>query len=436
MKTKNYLRYEDKSDVVSTSYSIFLAFVPVMELYQSVIPILNIAEIFLIIFVFFSVIRIVMAGKKMILGKKHIQIQPFLLVLFWFVTTLFVGLVIQSGVFSIIDVINRFLRIILWAFSISISGYYFLKFNLFRKWVIRISLVATYYIILQTVIWNGLGVQLPYVISNGFLTPSSIEYADTATMANYYSYFYYRPASFFGEPAYYSYYVLLGIVLILFTVEKDNKSRIKKAIFLSFGVVLSTSTAGIYLLLLVWMYYIYIKITEQYRSHIISVFVYFCICVAIVVIGILALSIVFVSLGNLFTSMEQILMKPFNFVESARGGVSYSLFDKLQGIHKVIGVGIGNEDIYLELEGQYYNSLTIILLGCGYLGIVAFLVFILNLYKQKGTEKFILTTVYFVLCFTSAILYSHVSILYLTVVYYKHNKNSAKKYNEYIGGVS
>ena len=72
---------------------------------------------------------------------------------------------------------------------------------------------------------------------------------------------FYRPRSFFEEPAHYAIYVIGFLIILLLTSDTSKKISLK--IFLSFGIVLSGSTTGLAMLALAWMVYVYRLFREK-----------------------------------------------------------------------------------------------------------------------------------------------------------------------------
>ena len=89
---------------------------------------------------------------------------------------------------------------------------------------------------------------MPNVFQIGFLKANYDYYTE---FVSYVGTALYRPGSFFSEPAFYGYFVNLVIILLLFN-NRDEEKDVKTALFLSFGIILSTSSGGLYVLLVLW----------------------------------------------------------------------------------------------------------------------------------------------------------------------------------------
>ena len=133
--------------------------------------------------------------------------------------------------------------------------------KLIWKSVVVISCIATVGILLQTLCYYLLGTRL-------FLCPTNL--MDESIWMNYgvetsdqvLSLALYRPASFFLEPSMFAQYVVLGIMYLRLS-EAKNKKSFRIAVFLSVGVIASTSGIGIATLIVVWLLSYWTEIVEN-----------------------------------------------------------------------------------------------------------------------------------------------------------------------------
>lgn len=406
---------------ITNIYSFFLAILPIMSIYKSSLPILNAGELGLIFFSLITILLILKKSKKMEFGKNRINLLPInFFSAFLFLTCIAIFFI--DGNFSSLDVFNRFIRLALWAFSISFIGYFLFDYEHTKKWIIRVAVLATIYIIVQSIVWFSLNIHLPAVVDNAFIKPAAEGYADTKSLVNYYENYFYRPASFFAEPSFYAYYSIVALILVLFQTGKDSRVKHSISILISIGLLISTSTTGIYLLILVWCYYTYKNATGK-NGIIKSLKIgFFLLPISLIIFTSLLFSNFFTG-NDIVSQLQSVMSKPLDFEVSNRLGGSYELFSLLDGIQRFVGVGFGNEDIYLQLKSVYYNSIAIVLLSAGYSGLIIFILFSAKLIMRRDAIAVCLAASYILLCFSSGILYSSSSIVYLTIILYK-NKNT------------
>lgn len=414
----------NKQNLIIRAYSFFLAALPIIDIYKSPIPKISLGELILIIFSIIVIINIFQKPQKVVFGNEYIRTEPIIFFISILLLTLISLLFLNVYQYSSIDILNRFIRLMLWAVTISFTGYYLFNFEIAKKWIIRISSLGSIYIIIQSLFWYGIGISLPSLINISILSPVSIGYLEIERLNSYYQEFYYRPSSFFEEPESFSIYILLGIILLTLKDEKahrivNSKNHSVLLLLFSVGVILSTSTTGIYLMVLVFAYNLFKgkKVNKfKLRNVVLIPFVF------LLGLGIILSSLIFTNSSNI----DLILSKPFNFNDAARLGGSFNLFNGLESIQRFIGTGFGNEDYFLQLEGVYYNSITVILLSGGYIGALIFAIFALKTIFNINKNLLIIAFIYIVLCFTGSMLYSALGILYLTLSYYTYRKEDLR----------
>lgn len=141
------------------------------------------------------------------------------------------------------------LRYIVYFFIFAVGFKNILDINYTIKVYGFMCLISTVWLILQYVSLVFFGRYLPGFISQ-FVTRKELL---TDYDYIYYSQFY-RPRSFFEEPAHYATFVVGFLIILLLTSDTSKKIWLK--IFLSFGIVLSGSTAGLAMLALAWLVYV------------------------------------------------------------------------------------------------------------------------------------------------------------------------------------
>ncbi len=118
---------------------------------------------------------------------------------------------------------------------------YIVNFELTKKAIIGLSVVASLIIIVQTILYYTLNYYWSVVPLSWFKPElqegyASLKYSQTSVIGLF------RPSAFFLEPSHFSQYCLVGLAFSLF----DNTlSSVKKAVIIALGLVLSTSGIGI-----------------------------------------------------------------------------------------------------------------------------------------------------------------------------------------------
>lgn len=133
--------------------------------------------------------------------------------------------------------------------------------KLIWKSVVDISCMATVGILLQTACYYLLGTRL-FLCPTNLMEKSIWMQYGVETSDQVLSSALYRPASFFLEPSMFAQYVVLGVMYLRLSEAKDIKS-FGIAVFLSVGVIASTSGIGIASLIVVWLLSYWTEIVEN-----------------------------------------------------------------------------------------------------------------------------------------------------------------------------
>lgn len=389
-------------------FTFIMTILPIASIYKFYIPIISVADFLLLLLAIFTIFDNILLNKKNVntvnIGKGNNHYEPLILMLSFIFITLVSMLIV--GHYSFEEVFKRALRYSIFSFTVSIVGYYYFDFKYGVRLIFNISILATVYIIIQTITYYVLGIVLPFIIP--FLNPVAEEYVNITPLISWYKQFYYRPQSFFTEPAHFSQYVLIGLTYCLYRKELlGEKNRIHTAIFLSIGLVLSTSSIGIIMCAFVWgMYFInYFKnkmTLKKLRLFYVLLFL---------------LLILLPILWNIAIVNTAVLRV---FQATARTTDSFSLFSNLNNQQRILGLGLGNEDYYIGFMETmpFMNSFTIVLLSVGYLGFILYsLFFLILLIRKKGMFR-VFVLILLILSGVSEIFFAYIGILYLLCIYY------------------
>lgn len=186
------------------------------------------------------------------------------------------GVVSRKNFFAIIPlIIFYFYTIIVRDFNFMRLGYVLLlswificvangciNISYFFKYVTRIAILATIAIIIQFIYHNVFGRTIDFRPLS-WLVSQNVIWVRTA--ANYGAAGYlYRPSGFFLEPSHFFLYSFPIITVLLLSVNR-NKKDLRTAIFLSLGLLLTTSGMGIVVLAGLWtLYFLIYKRASDY----------------------------------------------------------------------------------------------------------------------------------------------------------------------------
>ncbi|MBR5082390.1 MAG: hypothetical protein IKX35_08135 [Bacteroidales bacterium] len=193
------------------------------------------------------------------------------------------GLVNKKCFYAIIPlIIFYFYTILIRDFNVMRLGYVLLlswiffcvsngsiNISYFFKYAKRIAVLATIAIIIQFIAHNFLGRTFDFRPLSLLVTQENIW---VRTSVNYGAAgFMYRPSGFFLEPSHFFLYSFPIITVLLLSINRD-KRNFQTALFLSLGLLLSTSGMGIAVVFGLWTLYflIYKKVKDYTLSSIIS----------------------------------------------------------------------------------------------------------------------------------------------------------------------
>lgn len=243
-----------------------------------------------------------------------------------------------------------------------VVGNMFFNYTLAKKILKVVTTVAVLYIIVQTVVFYFTGRLLPSVPFNLVQNEAygNIDYVSAAAR-------FYRPTSFFLEPAHFSQYVLLYLAYSLFGDYEENRSNLKMAIFITIGLFASTSGQGILLGLLIWGLWWF----DEIKKANIKNMVYLIILAA--VISVIILPLVFQT-RTVNTAMNRLVTGSGSLGDAVTGRLfTYNYYSELPVLQKIIGMGYGNVP-----KGVYFNSIAYTLYCSGIIGLILIVLIFLD----------------------------------------------------------
>ena len=214
-------------------YAYLITILPVMMMYK--IPILNIG-----VSTFFALLTALYLGLLLLQRGNRIRwriVGPITLYLLW--------TVIRSGGSVNGMLLNVAVIIHLMAISTGI-----LNISTVKKATIFITTLGATLIIMQTVFHYLLGIHIPMVALDLCLD-SMKQYTQSLTTGFSGMSTLYRPSAFFLEPSHFAQYAILAITFCLL----QDRPLYKKALLITFGVLLTTSGMGVVLVALTWCWH-------------------------------------------------------------------------------------------------------------------------------------------------------------------------------------
>ncbi|MGU8942636.1 hypothetical protein ACV30B_06810 [Clostridium perfringens] len=386
------------NSLASSVITITILLVPFFSQYASNIPGISLGDIIIGIAM---IVALFSSRFKIILGK----IKYFILIWgFGGITTL-ITMIVQRQVN--IDVITRYMRFSFYVIAVILAIQLINKERAIHYLKIFCALLASY-IILQTLVYYTTGIMLPFKILN-------IPWMSGSLMNNEYALYiatkyYYRPSGIFIEPGYAAQYLLMGFAFSLYGSDENKKVDIKLAILIFLGLLLSTSSQGVFIGIILIVY----KIIDRLKSN-----------NANTQKGWNIVIVIFMAIVLLLVFQTDMVQSSLNKItEEVRGGSSasvrlyrgFAVFLKLPTLFKLIGVGHGNlgnfvlrNDIYTKYDpeimtlefAEYANGFSLILLYYGIFIAMAFMYFLYRTYKNSTGAFRMLVIIQVILAFVS-----------------------------------
>lgn len=419
---------EIKQEKVVLLSTVILVISPILNIYKAGTIPLSMAEIsyvvLSVVFIFYSLIH-----KSLKVSKPGKYYSLFLF--FSFAISIIMATVLINTI--TLDFIIKWAQMLVYSIPIIFFSSNFFNRKFGEKLYISISFFLSLFLILQFISFQVLHVQIKGLLSN-----LPLNY-NLSSASEYYSYLnfhnIYRPSSIFIEPAHFSQYVSLALLMELFPLnrKKDQlNSTYYRAIVITFALMLSGSAIGFFSVLLFWGYWFwkyFIKQGKFIKSYFMSILLIF-------------LGIVMVVRTNVFDKFLY-RISTIGDTTSSTGSLrilrGYYIFSLGNPINKIFGIGFGNIINYLIKNGittpydgnllignEYMNSLSYILVASGILGFILFLVFLLQSFVYIDSNSKLILLYLIVLLSTSAIL---LSPTYVVISVFLLSKTNSYRYS-------
>ena len=405
-------------------FTITIILFPILNQYASFLhPSIGCGDILLLLFV---VMLFPIVSTKKILFTDYLFFVVYTL-LITFVDTIFLKGFIMG------DMIFRILRDALYGVILCFYVPHFFDILFGCKGIKVFSVICVISLVIQ-VIWyyifqDILFLYLPLDFMGGINKTTLMTHAISFSKT-----FYYRPYSFFLEPAQVGQYLIVGLLLYIFA-ENNKVKRIFGSIICSIGFVLTTSASAMALLVIAWCCWLWKQRKLSNRKLRVGKLYLTCLCC-----GIFIASYVLV-----FTDLGRLLILRVSEIGIAKGNTSgnyrilrgFLIYIQLDPVRKLIGVGLGNIVSYINeysihlafYEGgemEYMNSLSYILNSTGIIGGILFLKIFISKIVQKDWFVRSLAMVIVVLLFVSSIYNSAPWLIYMSFLLCFSRRNIQK----------
>ena len=372
----------------------YVALLPLFASYASGIPGFSLADVILVLFTMCALLKIGARDNNRLLGNIGMLYIGIALIL------LFDVIAVTGNKGALYDVLIRTIRYCFYVFCFIYTSKKLIDVEMLKKCVKNVSVLATAYIFLQYILYTFFDFVL-----KGFLPWLKLYVEDYGTK-DYESIYtaMYRPTSFFLEPAHFARYAIIGLIIILWTRDLKLKDMFL-AVFVSFGVLLSTSSQGYLMLAIIWAVFA-VSRASKIKNNVVKVLVIVCVFSAPILLYILF------NLPYVQETILRSLSGSISDTNTALGGRfnGFSHFAELSVFGKIFGMGFG-----MIPEGAWLSSAAYWLYGSGIIVFSVYVVFLISsLFKLKNEKRMILLMMFF-LFFSDDSFYSYMCIIYYSL---------------------
>lgn len=399
---------------ICTLYSFFLGVMPIVAIYYSGIPGLNVADVCLLIFYVFALLK-----KKAVNEFTSPSGKTFLLVFLGYLLTVCLLFGSVTSTTSITDILVRTIRIVFYIVSIYFLSRRLLNFDVLKKTILRVSYFSLAFILLQYLLYYSFS----YVL-HGFLNFLPL-YTDAYAAMDYSSIylFSFRPTGPFLEPAHCARYLFLGLCFSF----GSKKRGFLSAILLSIAIVLSTSGQSLVYLVIVWACYaLHLLISKEQKSKTQLLAIIF-LLIPISVFLIANSSLINVTLRRIGLS------DGFAMTGAGRARLSTLQFVfESNFVNLIFGHGYGS----VPYENAWQSGLTYLLFGSGFIGLLLIICLFLSPLKKSTIVLKLLVLLFFLYLITDDLFNSFNILLYGSIILLKervYDKNSVYCYGIQLG---
>lgn len=319
-------------------FTLIVILLPILHQFKSPVSVISFGEFFLILCSAF----LLLFGRKK--RNRSVFLVPRGLIAFYIIPVFLTFISSFRDYYSLGEASTVIARMLFYFVVIMLSSAYFDYEKAIKIYLITCS-VCCAYLIMQVASHYIIHFDLPILVKYSRVLFQETEDVETDF---FYSRYGFRPSSFFKEPSFYSFYFAPLIIILLFgskhfrTIKKMTPNiRIIFSIIFSISILLTTSNLGVVYLVVIWFTFILAD-----RDSVRLKFIY-----RIIVVFALLVVLVWIINSPLFEFLIDRFMSGGSVGKRLYRG--FIIFDKLDWLSKIVGVGINNIALYVVEYGIY-----------------------------------------------------------------------------------
>ena len=363
----------------------------------------------LLLFVFFD-------HKKLITISNRPNSFLFL-ILIYMLGALPISFITSESV-MIVSILNRFLKLLCVVLLVLLTNNSYIDYDSYcesLKWLTYIACFAVFIQFLSSKLTGGfVYFKVPFLHYTNESTEARLSGIVNST----------RYGSIFTEPAYFAFLAFQFLIIQLFDERCELKFKnVVSALAISACIVISCSSTGIVVLMLVWGVFLLSWIRERRFtiSHFVSFFALFILLIICSIIILRNEQLSF-SLHRLTAGYER------SKVVWKRLYAGFDKFLQLDVIQKIFGLGIGN------IPSEFMNSVIYLLITTGCAGVLLFCIWLLKCFISTNICGKVATVVFAMLSaidmvFFTPTLFAYAFIINKNLNYPKREINNVQQVN-------
>lgn len=380
------------------SFTVAVAILPLLATYSSGIPGFSAADVVLVCFFIVTLLRY----RSPLRNNFAVSPNLIYIAIYLIVLLSLISLATQKDA-QFVNVAIRTIRYFFYLSVVGVCSRRILDIPMCEKAVVFVCIAATSYIVLQFALYHTSD-----VILKGFLPFLSV-YEEGYATTNYESIYssMYRPTSFFLEPAHYARYQLIGLAVCLFSSNSfSHKNRsIFVAIFISIGILISTSAQGYLLMFIIWLVWIVKQLCETQNNTVRNVLLCLIPFLPLIIYAVFSTQVVELTIKR---ALNWDVSNTNTAIGARIGGLQYYI--DLPFLYKIIGCGFG-----VVPEHAWLSSAAYWLYGSGIIVFLLYLIYGLICIKPLHGAKKCILLVFLALFFSDDSFYSYMCIIFISL---------------------
>lgn len=366
-------------------FSVFLALYPILCIYKGFSK-FTVGDIILIGFLAFSLTDPIEVDNRLVSTFIFLCYA----LMFLLLNIIFSKAAIGTG--EVFSLLFRAVKLAFYMLCVFTTGRKYFDFQIFKRTLYVVAAAATAFILFQYFAY--------YVLGKIFLgqIPGLPQYLDEYTKLDYDTIYDYkfRPSSFFLEPAHFCQYVIVALIVLLFTDDTAKSRKTALAVTFTIGILLTAAAQGLLYLIVVY-----------------GAYCFFCIKSPVKTIFFAALALLCAKIS--YDKIEAVQMAVDRFSNQNAQDARFSSYEycfSLSGLHWLFGHGYGS-----TANGEYMAGAAYVWYGCGIIGLLLVFLMFFNFFVSADSKcSKMICLIFFVMFFATSLFYNYMVYWYFSLM--------------------